>query len=150
MATILFYEKPGCRNNNRQKAILELAGHTVEALNLLEHAWSKEELEKYLGDNPVAECFNQAAPTIKSGELNPHGFTREEAIAIMIQQPLLIKRPLMKIGSQHLQGFNTTILKTLINLTPLHYEDEMTTSIEMSDMNSCPHDNNFSCTTQKP
>ncbi|ACF44312.1 thioredoxin domain-containing protein [Pelodictyon phaeoclathratiforme] len=149
MATILFYEKPGCRNNNRQKAMLELSGHTLETVNLLEYAWSKEELAAYLGDKPVADCFNPAAPMIKSGELNPQSFTREEAIAMMIQQPLLIKRPLMKIGGHHLQGFDTTILKKLIHLTPPHDEEEMTTSINMSDMNSCPHDKNFSCTTQK-
>lgn len=67
MATILFYEKPGCKNNTRQKAMLELSGHEVEAVNLLEYSWSKEELEEYLGEKPVAECFNPAAPAIKSG-----------------------------------------------------------------------------------
>ena len=149
MATILFYEKPGCRNNIRQKAMLESSGHTVEAINLLEYPWSKEELEKYLGNKPVSECFNPAAPAIKSGELNPDSFTKEEAIAIMILVPLLIKRPLMKIDSHHLQGFDTTALKKLISLDPLQEPEDEVKSFNISNMNSCPHDNNLLCTKEE-
>jgi arsenate reductase len=149
MAHILFFEKPGCRNNIRQKAMLELSGHTVEAVNLLQYAWSKEELEKYLDKKPVAEYFNPAAPAIKSGEINPLSFTREEAIAIMIREPLLIKRPLIKIGSHHLQGFDTELLKKLISLDAVQGTAEVATSFKMSDMNACPHSNNFSCITKE-
>jgi arsenate reductase (glutaredoxin) len=147
MATVLFYEKPGCRNNIRQKSMLELSGHVVEAVDLLQYSWSKEELEEFLGEKPVAECFNPAAPAIKSGELNPSGFTKEEAIAIMIQEPLLIKRPLMKIGSHYIQGFDTTALRNLIRFDAVDGAENVIKSFKMSDMDSCPHNNNnnFSC-----
>ena len=35
MATIVFYEKPGCGNNTKQKVWLAASGHTVLAKNLL-------------------------------------------------------------------------------------------------------------------
>ena len=35
MAKVIFYEKPGCANNAKQKALLAAAGHEVEARNLL-------------------------------------------------------------------------------------------------------------------
>ncbi|WP_217995184.1 hypothetical protein [Methylogaea oryzae] len=35
MATVLFWEKPGCVNNARQKRLLQEAGHTVLARDLL-------------------------------------------------------------------------------------------------------------------
>ena len=147
MATVLFYEKPGCRNNIRQKAMLELSGHDVEAVNLLEYSWSKEELEEYLGEKPVVECFNPAAPAIKSGELNPLRLTKEDAISIMIREPLLIKRPLMKIGNHYLQGFDTTELRNLISFDAVDGAENVIKSFKMSDMDSCPHNNNsnFSC-----
>ncbi len=147
MATILFYEKPGCKNNTRQKAMLELSGHEVEAVNLLEYSWSKEELEEYLGEKPVAECFNPAAPAIKSGELDPLRLTKEDAITIMIREPLLIKRPLMKIGDHYLQGFDTTELRNLISFDAVDGAENVIKSFKMSDMDSCPHNNNsnFSC-----
>ncbi len=88
--------------------MLELSGHTVEAVNLLEYPWTKKELEKYLGEKPVAECFNPAAPAIKSGETRYTCASQEKRQShIMIQEPLLIKRPLIKIGNHHLQGFDT-------------------------------------------
>ena len=143
MATILFYEKPGCQNNTRQKAMLELSGHAVQSVNLLEYPWSKEELEKYLGDKPVDKCFNPAAPAIKSGEINPLAYTKEEAVLMMIENPLLIKRPLLQIGEHRIQGFDTTVLRNLISLSGVQGAEKF----RMTDMNTCPHMNNFSCLT---
>ena len=34
MATVVFYEKPGCGNNTKQKVWLAASGHTVLAKNL--------------------------------------------------------------------------------------------------------------------
>ncbi|MCX6178993.1 MAG: arsenate reductase family protein [Chlorobiales bacterium] len=145
MQTILFYEKPGCQNNTRQKAILEEAGHTVQAINLLEHPWTREELSQYLAGKPAADCFNQAAPIIKSGKLNPGEFTKEEALELMIKEPLLIKRPLIKIGTHCIQGFDTTVLQNLINLTPQQGTKDFTNNIGTPDLNSCPHTDNQTC-----
>jgi arsenate reductase len=149
MATVLFFEKPGCINNTRQKAMLESSGHIVEAVNLLEYPWTKEELEQYLGTKLVAECFNLAAPAVKSGEIDPCRFGREEAIALMIREPLFIKRPLMKIGNLHLQGFNIAALSTLIGLVPIESGVNGEQSSAMMDMTTCPHTNNFSCNKQE-
>ena len=147
MATILFYEKPGCRNNTRQKAMLELSGHAVQSVNLLEYPWSKEELEEYLGEKAVEECFNPAAPAIKSGEINPLVYTKEEAVLMMIEDPILIKRPLLQIGEHRIQGFDTTVLRYIINLSGVEGAEKVVESFRMTDMNSCPHINNFSCIT---
>ncbi|MEI8103232.1 MAG: arsenate reductase family protein [Chlorobium sp.] len=142
MATVLFFEKPGCINNTRQKVLLKCSGHTVESVNLLAYPWTTENLEPYLGAKPISECFNRAAPAIKSGEVDPLRFTREVAIAVMIQEPLLIKRPLMKIGDHHLQGFDRAALSKLISLEPLQGEGDGEKSSSMCDMNTCPHTKN--------
>ena len=149
MQAILFYEKPGCQNNTRQKAILEHAGHTVQSINLLEHPWTKEELSLYLGDKPAAECFNQAAPIIKSGQLNPQEFTKEEALELMVKEPLLIKRPLIKIGNHCIQGFDTTVLQNLISLSPRKGAKNIEDEFVKTDLNSCPHTDNLKCTIKE-
>jgi nitrogenase-associated protein len=149
METILFYEKPGCQNNIRQKKILELSGHVVESVNLLEHPWTKEELEHYLGEKPVADCFNPAAPVIKSGLVDPFDFTKEEALEEMIKEPLLIKRPLLKIGNHYIQGFDTAVLGNLINLKPVQGAENIVAESSISDLNSCPHIDNSSCINQE-
>ena len=40
MATVTFYEKPGCANNTRQKKLLAAAGHQVIAKDLLTEDWT--------------------------------------------------------------------------------------------------------------
>ena len=57
MAIVHFYEKPGCINNTRQKALLAAAGHTVQAKNLLTEKWTAERLRAFFGELSVAEWF---------------------------------------------------------------------------------------------
>src|SRR5512146_3415182 len=96
MARITFYEKPGCGNNTRQKALLAAAGHEVIALNLLSQAWTAESLLAFFGSRPVADWFNRAAPRIKSGEIIPEQLDASTALQLMLHEPLLIRRPLIE------------------------------------------------------
>ncbi|RYU62028.1 hypothetical protein EWI61_04420 [Methylolobus aquaticus] len=106
MATILFYEKPGCANNQRQKALLLAAGHQLEVRNLLETHWQPEELRAFFGERPVSEWFNRAAPRVKSGEVVPETLDVATALTLMLQDPLLIRRPLMQSGERREAGFD--------------------------------------------
>ena len=65
MAHVVFYEKPGCGGNTRQKQALSDSGHVVEARSLLSHPWTAEELRGFFGARPVAEWFNRAHPKVK-------------------------------------------------------------------------------------
>jgi arsenate reductase (glutaredoxin) len=147
MAHIVFYEKRGCLNNTRQKEWLTAAGHYVEAVNILEHGWTEETLKPFFGNKPVAEWFNPTAPAIKSGELNPDGFSGESAIKAMIGQPILIKRPLMTIdGTHNLQGFDKDALHDMIGLTALAGKEDMVDALSQIDLAVCPRlDSGVSC-----
>ncbi|ABL64959.1 thioredoxin domain-containing protein [Chlorobium phaeobacteroides] len=145
MASILFFEKPGCQNNTRQKAWLELSGHTVDAVNILEYAWTKEELSLYLGENPISACFNPAAPEVKTGSMKPELLNKEDALDAMIKKPLLIRRPLLKIGNHYLQGFDTAVLRTIISLEAVPGAEKVIKSFITSDFNNCPHSDTLSC-----
>jgi nitrogenase-associated protein len=105
MATIIFYEKPGCINNTRQKKLLEQAGHTVIAKNLLSEVWSAERLHPFLRHYLVSEWFNRAAPRVKSGEIAPEKLRAAEALRLLLAEPLLIRRPLMEIEGEYFAGF---------------------------------------------
>ncbi len=105
MASIIFYEKPGCRNNARQKDLLRAAGHTLEVRDLLSEAWSPETLRLFFGDRAVAEWFNRAAPRVKSGEVIPEALDAGQALTLMVADPLLIRRPLMESEGRRMTGF---------------------------------------------
>lgn len=105
MPHVLFYEKPGCGGNARQKAWLAAAGHTLEVRNLLAWPWSADSLLAFLAPLPIAEWFNRAAPRLKSGEVVPEQLEPEAALALLLAEPLLIRRPLMEAAGRRLVGF---------------------------------------------
>jgi len=114
MTTITFYQKPGCRTNARQRQMLEAAGHAVIARSLLTEPWTAERLRGFFGSTPVASWFNPAAPRIKSGEIDPAGFEASAALAIMLEEPLLIRRPLVEAGEQRCAGFDREPVTSLL------------------------------------
>jgi hypothetical protein len=114
VATITFYQKPGCRTNARQKQMLEAAGHAVTARSLLTEPWTAERLRGFFGSTPVTSWFNPAAPRIKSGEIDPAGFDASAALAVMLADPLLIRRPLVEADEQRCAGFNREPVTSLL------------------------------------
>lgn len=106
MSKIVFYEKPGCQNQARQKTELQAAGHELVVRDMLSTPWRAEKLRPFFGDRPVPDWFNRAAPRVKSGEIVPETLGPEEALALMIADPLLIRRPLMLIDRQPACGFD--------------------------------------------
>lgn len=116
MAKVIFYEKPGCGGNARQKAVLVASGHEVAARNLLTETWTIASLRKFLDGKPVSEWFNAAAPRVKSGEIKPDRIAPEAALGMMLQDPLLIRRPLLQVGDRREVGFDQAKLDAWIGL----------------------------------
>ena len=129
MATVVFYEKPGCINNTKQKKLLLDAGHTVHAKNLLTTPWTSNQLKKFFSDLPVAQWFNQSAPQVKSGEVDPRRLTPNKAITMMLSNPLLIRRPLMAVDGVYRVGFDQEEVDRWIGLTKVESQQ---------DLESCP------------
>lgn len=113
MKPIVFYEKPGCANNTRQKTLLQAAGYAIEARDLLIHPWTAETLRLFFGSRPVAYWFNRAAPRVKTGEIVPETFTESAALAAMLADPLLIRRPLIQLAEQRMIGFDAGVEQRL-------------------------------------
>lgn len=103
---VVFYEKPFCAANAKQKQILRQSGCTLIERNLLEHGLDKETLRSFMGENRVEEWFNPAAPAIKNGEITPSELDETEAMELLLSNPILIRRPLMIIGTEKLCGFD--------------------------------------------
>ncbi len=116
MATITFYEKPGCANNTRQKKLLMAAAHHVIAKSILIEAWTEQSLRPFFGSLPVKDWFNYSAPNIKYGEIDPNAQSEDQALALMLNNPLLIRRPLMHIDDVFIAGFDQELLDHWIGL----------------------------------
>ncbi|CAN5373311.1 hypothetical protein BH10PSE10_BH10PSE10_02030 [soil metagenome] len=114
MATIVFYQKPGCQTNGRQKQMLEAAGHTVIAKNLLAEPWTAAALRSFFGATPVTTWFNPAAPRVKSGDVIPATIDAAAALALMLDDPLLIRRPLVDLDGRRCAGFDREPVTSLL------------------------------------
>ncbi len=106
MTTLNFYEKPGCANNARQKRMLLDAGHEVIAHDLLSEPWTAQRLLDFFHGLPVADWFNRAAPEVKSGAIDAACIDADAALAMMLNNPLLIRRPLIETAQWKLVGFD--------------------------------------------
>lgn len=124
MATVIFYEKPGCGNNTRQKVWLAASGHTVLAKSILTEKWTTERLLAFFGKLPVAQWFNPAAPRVKSGEVIPAELDEVEALELMLAEPLLIRRPLMEVDGVLRAGFDSDAVRAWIGLNDVESKAE--------------------------
>ena len=115
MAEVVFYEKPGCANNRRQRDLLESSGHMLTVHDLLSTPWQTESLLPFLKGKPIKAWFNRASPRIKSGEVDPCSLDTNSALALLISDPLLIRRPLIQVGNWRAIGFDARELAFLLS-----------------------------------
>lgn len=114
---VVFYEKPFCAANAKQKQILRASGCTLIERNLLEHGLDTETLRSFMGEKAVHEWFNPAAPAIKNGSIDPQILNEAEAMEMLMADPILIRRPLMAIGAEKLCGFDTDKVSEVLERT---------------------------------
>ncbi|MEH2135907.1 ArsC/Spx/MgsR family protein [Nostoc sp.] len=140
MARVIFYSKPGCKGGVKQKVLLTAAGHEVIPQNLLKEPWTAERLRSFFGDRPVAEWFNLSAPKIKSGEVVPEKVDEQTALALMLKEPLLIRRPLLEIGDRREVGFDVQKIDTWIGLQAVDESlQEISDKLLKQDLQNCSH-----------
>ena len=113
---ITFYEKPGCAGNARQKKLLKQCGYELDIRNMLSTDWNVDELQEFFFGLDNSEIVNNSAPDIKNSIINVNKHNKDDLIKLMIENPILIKRPLMVIGNHKLCGFDTNRLSKLLNV----------------------------------
>jgi nitrogenase-associated protein len=116
MTDLVFYEKPGCIGNKQQKAILRKLGISLEVRDILTETWTADRLRPYFAHKTIANWFNDSAPQVKSGEIDIDQLEESEALRLMVEQPILIKRPLMSYQSLNQSGFTTGPVLEALNV----------------------------------
>jgi nitrogenase-associated protein len=132
MAELVFYEKPGCIGNLRQQKLLRSQGVAFVVRDLINENWSVQRLRPYFEDKPVMQWFNTTAPRVKSGEFSIEALSEAEALSLMVDDPILIRRPLLEWGDLRQSGFETgsvlnalgVVLSSIENLQDCPMQDE--------------------------
>ena len=65
---------------------------------------SEEELRDLIGERPIAEIFSWNSPSFKKLGVSREDLDDEELIRLMLGEPRLIRRPLVKVGAKVVVG----------------------------------------------
>lgn len=111
-----FYEKTGCSGNAKQKELLKSHNISFSVKSLLDTSWSKETLSEFFKGLEVIDIFNPFAPQIRDKQIDINTLSKDEAIELMIKNPILIKRPLLDINGVKICGFDIEKINELLNV----------------------------------
>ncbi len=96
--------------------VLEASGHEVVPHDLLAEPWTAETLRSFFGGLPPADWLNRSAVRVKSGEIDPDALSAEAAMALLLDDHALIRRPLMAaLGERH-AGWEPELIERWIGL----------------------------------
>ncbi len=139
MTIVHFYEKPGCLNNAKQKQVLSAAGHLLIVYDLLNQPWATDRarLRSFFGNLPVCEWFNRSAPAIKNGSVIPESLNERQAIELMINDPLLIRRPLLEVDGRRQAGFDPQTIEAWLGLSAGKLQDDLETCPKQHKQQAC-------------
>jgi len=112
---VTFFEKPGCATNAKQKQTLLQAGCMLFEKDLLNNGLDKNELREFFEGIQPSEWFNQNAPKIKKKQIDVASLDENEILDLFMQEPILIKRPLLIVNGEKMCGFNQTRIEQALN-----------------------------------
>jgi arsenate reductase (glutaredoxin) len=112
MAKARFYWKSTCSTcRDARNFIVNELGVAVEERNYAKEPLNLAELEEIFKRGDPREYLNPKSPAYKSMGLKGKGLTREEALALMAEEPNLLKRPLTIVGRKMIAGFDRDALR---------------------------------------
>jgi arsenate reductase-like glutaredoxin family protein len=97
------------------RAELSQAGvDEIEERDFFKDPFSKYEIEDLLGSNNPSLFFSYRSPSFRKLELTKDFLSREELISLMSDEPRLIRRPLIAIGTKLIVGTDKDLLDRII------------------------------------
>lgn len=76
--------------------------------------FTREEIKELLKDKPAPEMFSFRSPSFKALGLDQAKLTDDELINLMLKEPRLIRRPIVKIGRNVYFGADRKMLEEII------------------------------------
>lgn len=86
------------------KASLSQVGVDLDERDFFRDRFTESELRQLLGDTPASDVFSYRSPSVKKMGLVTDELTEDDLIRLMVDEPRLIRRPLIKVGDRLLVG----------------------------------------------
>lgn len=103
---IQFLEKPTCTTCRKAKAYLQKLGADLESRSLDKQRLTPDELDSLIGDRDYQQFLSTRNELYRSRNMKEHPPTRAQAIALMAENPNLIRRPVVIRGKRLVLGYD--------------------------------------------
>jgi Spx/MgsR family transcriptional regulator len=111
---VTLFTKSGCTTCIKARQFLLRQGVNYTERDIFKHPFSEIELRAIVAKRPVKEIFSYRSPSVKAMGLDVERMSDEELIQVMLQEPRLIRRPLLTSGPSVVIGFDENeLLATL-------------------------------------
>lgn len=107
---LTFYTKPTCTTCRNAKAFLDDAGVELEVVEITPSTPSRAFLEHHIDEQHFLSFVSTRSPVFKE---RPLPASKAEAIELMLQNPNLIKRPVLVTGNEVIFGFDKKAYATV-------------------------------------
>ena len=87
---------------------------TADTRDYFKEPLTATELKKIIGTRPIADFISTRAKSYKESGWDKKPPTKSEAIAGMIKEPTLLKRPILIAGQKMLIGFSQSAYEDLV------------------------------------
>ena len=86
------------------KASLSQDGAELDERDFFKDGFTEAELRELLGDTPPADVFSWRSPSARKLGLDRDTVTADELIRLMLNEPRLIRRPLIQVEGRIVVG----------------------------------------------
>jgi len=76
--------------------------------------FTRDEIKELLQGKPTSDMFSFKSPSFKALGLNPAGLHDKDLMNLMLSEPRLIRRPVVKIGRHVYFGADIKVLSEII------------------------------------
>ncbi|MEB3222393.1 MAG: ArsC/Spx/MgsR family protein [Candidatus Sericytochromatia bacterium] len=98
------YVKAGCTTCNKAREVLRGHGVAFTERDVFRHPLDADELLALAALRTLRALFSDRSPSARALGLDPDALPASELIGVMLQEPRLIRRPLVRIGDRLVIG----------------------------------------------
>lgn len=85
----------------------------IETRDIFKQPLSRDDLRRLAGDRPIGAIFSWKSPTARQKGLKPGALTDDQMLDLMIEEPRLIRRPLIEAGDRLIVGLDRAAIAAL-------------------------------------
>ena len=86
----------------------------LEERDYFKEPFTEEELKELAGHTPLSQMFARRSPALKNMGLAGQELSDDEMLALMLKEPRLVRRPLVRMEGQLLVGANVKAVEAAL------------------------------------